>query len=471
MYWVSYAKKRFILLTLVFFITVLFTPAKVHAEAENDIQPMLMWKSMQVIEDTHTQPVSDTAVQTNNPVKIVNLSQPSELDAIKEQIRQRRQQDDALLASIEAKQKEQEILAKKKADEEALKEKLRQQIIAEMSALQKKQKDEENQKWLTIIEDLKKQNVEQQKQQQEHFLTLIDNFKKQDTEQKQLEILRQQEQQQAFLEAIEDLRPRSKVISLDDPDYAKKTIHQYIADNTQDAKEAISREADVTFLYSPAALYKIYTRIDFLTDIQLQPGEEIQHISGGDTLRWQVSYAQSGSGINKTWHVYIKPNQPGAETNIIILTDKHSYQLHVVATSWHNPIVTWTYPAEQQATFFRAEQRQQQLAANSIPTKVMAPEKLNFDYKISGRKYDWNPTTVFDDGAQTFIKMPASMATSEAPILVVKDSRGKVAIVNYRVRNGYYMVDRLFNQAELRVGRDVVKIKRKAKYVENNNAA
>ena len=53
------------------------------------------------------------------------------------------------------------------------------------------------------------------------------------------------------------------------------------------------------------------------------------------------------------------------------------------------------------------------------------------------------------------------MKSGEAPALFVKDDEG-VNLVNYRVKDNYYIVDRLFNQAELRCGlKEIVVVSRK----------
>ena len=61
--------------------------------------------------------------------------------------------------------------------------------------------------------------------------------------------------------------------------------------------------------------------------------------------------------------------------------------------------------------------------------------------------------------------MPTALQASEAPALLVQ-SRGESALVNYRVRLPYYVVDRLFDTAVLIVGvgrhQDRVTIQRKA---------
>ena len=58
----------------------------------------------------------------------------------------------------------------------------------------------------------------------------------------------------------------------------------------------------------------------------------------------------------------------------------------------------------------------------------------------------------FDDGAKTYIQFPPGRLTSEAPPLFVLGADGDAQVMNYRVKGDYYVVDRLFDRAELRLG-------------------
>jgi hypothetical protein len=66
----------------------------------------------------------------------------------------------------------------------------------------------------------------------------------------------------------------------------------------------------------------------------------------------------------------------------------------------------------------------------------------------------------FDDGAKVYIEFPLDLATSEAPPLFVSDEDGARELVNYRVRNRYYVIDRLFDTAELRLDDTVVTVRK-----------
>ena len=51
-----------------------------------------------------------------------------------------------------------------------------------------------------------------------------------------------------------------------------------------------------------------------------------------------------------------------------------------------------------------------------------------------------------------FIEFPPTLPQGEAPPLFVRGASGRAELVNYRLRGRYYVVDRLFAVAELRLG-------------------
>jgi type IV secretion system protein VirB9 len=89
---------------------------------------------------------------------------------------------------------------------------------------------------------------------------------------------------------------------------------------------------------------------------------------------------------------------------------------------------------------------------------------LKFRYDISGDKPAWRPLRAFDDGERVYIQFPSGIAQGELPPVFVIGRRGDAQLVNHRFRAPYYIVDRLFGAAELRLGGEkaqVVRISRK----------
>lgn len=90
-------------------------------------------------------------------------------------------------------------------------------------------------------------------------------------------------------------------------------------------------------------------------------------------------------------------------------------------------------------------------------------ERLRFRYALSGDQPAWRPLRAFDDGGKVYIQFPSGIAQGELPPLFVIGPQGDGQLVNYRFRSPYYIVDRLFAAAELRLGDEhgeVVRIER-----------
>ena len=204
--------------------------------------------------------------------------------------------------------------------------------------------------------------------------------------------------------------------------------------------------------YTEGALYRLYASPNQVSDIALQPGETLVSVSAGDTVRWVVGDTASGSGASARAHVLVKPVNPNIRTNLMIATDRRTYHLELESTSGsYMAALSWRYPQDELAGIAARNTLAAEADAASIE-RGLDLDKLNFNYRISGDKPDWTPARVFDDGRQVFIQLPEAARASDLPPLFVLGTTGKAELVNYRVRGSYYIVDRLFEAAELRLG-------------------
>lgn len=219
--------------------------------------------------------------------------------------------------------------------------------------------------------------------------------------------------------------------------------------------------ANRVYPFSDGAIYRVAAAPKRVTDIALQPGEALIAVAAGDTARWVIGDTISGSGADRRTHVLVKPFSSGLSTNLLITTDRRSY--HLSLTSAGKAAMTslsWVYPRDALIALRRAAVA----ARDAAPVaQGLTLEQLRFDYTISGDRPAWRPLRAFDDGRQTFIEFPQSIAVGEAPPLFVIGEDGEAQLVNYRVHGRFYVVDRLFDRAELRLGtkkRKVVRIVR-----------
>lgn len=200
--------------------------------------------------------------------------------------------------------------------------------------------------------------------------------------------------------------------------------------------------------WSEGAVYRLYAAPGEVSDIALQPGEALVSVAAGDTARWVIGDTTSGAGAARQTHVLVKPSAANLSSNLLIATDRRVY--HVEAKSSARTAMTgiaWTYPDDALLALHGAS------APAAEPVSAgLAVDQLNFDYRIEGDNVPWRPLRAFDDGHQVFIQFPPSLADGEAPPLFVTGDKGRAELVNYRVRGRYYVVDRLFSAAELRMG-------------------
>lgn len=205
--------------------------------------------------------------------------------------------------------------------------------------------------------------------------------------------------------------------------------------------------------YTPGALYQVYTAVGQITDIALQPGEQLVGagpVAAGDTVRWIIGDTESGAGNARQVHILVKPTRADIMTNLVINTDRRTYHLELRATTkTYMASVSWQYSQDQLIALRRQNAEAQ--AAQPVASNVDI-SKLNFRYRIEGDNAPWTPTRVFDDGKKVYIEFPTGIGQGEMPPLFVIGMGGNTELVNYRARQNYYVVDRLFAAAELRLG-------------------
>ena len=206
--------------------------------------------------------------------------------------------------------------------------------------------------------------------------------------------------------------------------------------------------------------------------VELQAGEHLQSQPQiGDSRRWEITPVMSGSGLDQTPLLVVKPIEPGLETDLIIPTDRRTYVVRLVSdpTRFVSRLA-FQYPADDRAKWatFQAQQDAASRDAEAVAEQQRAQEQakdrqvgavsmaehaldnLYFDYKLSGDPA-YRPERVLDDGQHTYLIFPSNGRFREMPTLLML-VKGKTELVNFRVDGTRYIVDRLFDKAILVVG-------------------
>jgi type IV secretion system protein VirB9 len=196
------------------------------------------------------------------------------------------------------------------------------------------------------------------------------------------------------------------------------------------------------YVYEPGAIYELYTSPNFVSTILLEPGESLNNIAAGDTARWMVTQAEGETDSDGRTLVLVKPQASNLRTNLVLITDRRTYMVEAISQtgSAYSAQVAWSY------------------AQNAGATAATPTVNLNLNYRVRtvhGARPVWTPSRVSDDGRRTYIEFAPDVAAADLPPLFVVTPDG-AELTNYRVQatpNGErYMVDRIFDVAELRLG-------------------
>jgi type IV secretion system protein VirB9 len=198
--------------------------------------------------------------------------------------------------------------------------------------------------------------------------------------------------------------------------------------------------------YVPNAVFRYVGYYYYQTIIEFSSDETIQTITMGTQTPWQIH--PSGNRI------FLKPIDDDATTNMTVITNKRMYFFEMYAKnieSVSNPdlayIVKFVYPSEN--NYSSVQNIQQDSGPN-----LSKPSLYNFNYKISGDSVGIEPIQIFDDGRFTYFKFREINAELPA-IFLVKNNRNE-AIINYRVTDGYIVVERVASKFTLRHGSEVI---------------
>ena len=248
---------------------------------------------------------------------------------------------------------------------------------------------------------------------------------------------------------IDYLSPKTVPLSAKE----KKALQLSSDWSRQDIEPVLSSGGKVLFVHG-ASLPTIVAAPMQVCDVELESGETVNEIVVGDSARWMVDSGTAGSGAGATVHLFIKPVDAGLESSAVVTTNRRVYHLRLVSQrSGHTPYVGFMYA---DAMRQKAAQKQAMDAKNrewnstTVDGKQADLSALNFNYEVKG-KTSWKPERVYDDGQQTFIRLPDNSKSGEMPVLLVRKGKQDV-LVNYRVKDSAMIVDGLFDRIALVIG-------------------
>ena len=206
-------------------------------------------------------------------------------------------------------------------------------------------------------------------------------------------------------------------------------------------------------LYDPDEVVVIQGKTKVQATIQFGDGESIENVAVGDSAAWQITPNQRANLL------FVKPLAPTAQTNMTVVTNRHTYLFDLVASPRAKPmyVLRFTYPDPP------PEPEEEQLAANGIgeanaieltaatdPLAVIDPAMLNFEWVAQGEG-SLQPDEVYDDGRSTYLGWNSDRPV---PAILIENYEGDEGPVNSTTRGDTVVVDGVPAQIILRAGRE-----------------
>src|SRR3984885_5836549 len=133
--------------------------------------------------------------------------------------------------------------------------------------------------------------------------------------------------------------------------------------------------------------------------VELQAGEHLQSQPQiGDSRRWEITPIMSGSGLDQTPLLVVKPIEPGLETDLIIPTDRRTYVVRLISdpTRFVSRLA-FQYPADDRAKWatFQAQQDAATRDAEAVAEQQRAHEQAK-DKQAGVLPLAGKPLDIFD---------------------------------------------------------------------------
>ncbi|MCR5085564.1 MAG: P-type conjugative transfer protein TrbG [Succinivibrionaceae bacterium] len=214
---------------------------------------------------------------------------------------------------------------------------------------------------------------------------------------------------------------------------------------------AATAPGEVTFTFGGSTPTIVCALVQ-LTDVALEPGERINDVQLGDTVRWTVTSSVSGSGDEEVEHLIIKPNDTGLRTTMLVTTDRRAYHLNLVSDPRRfMPAVRFSYPGSALSGLRRGSRGAPRPGGG--PGTLVDSSRLAHARDISGDPAIC-PLEAYHDGRHTFVEMPPLIMQRHVPALLEVGDGGlfsadPATMLNYRVEGNRFIAEGV--HARLRV--------------------
>lgn len=281
-------------------------------------------------------------------------------------------------------------------------------------------------------------------------------------------------------------------VDLDDRDL--KTLSKLDLLDAKQVAGTAYKAGLVTFAYGSGIPTVVCALLE-LTDLAFEKGESILSVQLGDSVRWNIESAISGSANDSVEHLIVKPLEAGLKTSMLITTDRRTYHIRLKSTEADfMPAVVFSYPNSlklpskkhygddsylQYTSNYESNEDHNDYSetnsslknyssvqnvsyeGNSRPALNVAAtyndgtQRRNYNYSVDGDS-KIIPQNVYDDGKRTFIVMNNPINSSYLPVLQEISSESflffgedKTNTINFTYFDNTFVVDGIYSHLRL----------------------
>lgn len=281
-------------------------------------------------------------------------------------------------------------------------------------------------------------------------------------------------------------------VDLDDRDL--KTLSKLDLLDAKQVAGTAYKAGLVTFAYGSGIPTVVCALLE-LTDLAFEKGESILSVQLGDSVRWNIESAISGSANDSVEHLIVKPLEAGLKTSMLITTDRRTYHIRLKSTEADfMPAVVFSYPnslklpskkhygddsylqytsnydsnedhndyseTNSSLKYYSSVQNvsyegNSRPALNVAATYNDSTQRRNYNYSVDGDS-KIIPQNVYDDGKRTFIVMDNPINSSYLPVLQEISSESflffgedKTNTINFTYFDNTFVVDGIYTHLRL----------------------
>lgn len=281
-------------------------------------------------------------------------------------------------------------------------------------------------------------------------------------------------------------------VDLDDRDL--KTLSKLDLLDAKQVAGTAYKAGLVTFAYGSGIPTVVCALLE-LTDLAFEKGESILSVQLGDSVRWNIESAISGSANDSVEHLIVKPLEAGLKTSMLITTDRRIYHIRLKSTEADfMPAVVFSYPnslklpskkhygddsyLQYTSNYDSNEDHNDYSETNSSLKNYSSVQNVSYEgnsrpalnvaatYNDSTQRRNYNysvdgdskiiPQNVYDDGKRTFIVMNNPINSSYLPVLQEISSESflffgedKTNTINFTYFDNTFVVDGIYSHLRL----------------------